>query len=72
MARQWHGGDGETPYSEAERVHDDRRHLLAAVTSAEMAVLCQPRGDLRRSRERPASRWLVADAARLSGVPGLR
>ncbi len=56
----------------AERVHDDRRHLLAAVASAEVAVLCQPRGDLRRSRERPASRWLVADAARLSGVPGLR
>lgn len=56
----------------ADRVHDDRRHLLAAVASADEAVLCQPRGDLRRSSERPASRWLVADAARLSGVPGLR
>ncbi len=56
----------------AARVHDDRRHLLAAMASAEQAVLCQPRGDLRRSGERPASRWLVADAARLSGVPGLR
>ncbi|MBW3557670.1 MAG: PD-(D/E)XK nuclease family protein [Actinobacteria bacterium] len=56
----------------AQRVHDDRRHLLAAMASADEAVLCQPRGDLRRSRERPASRWLVADAARLSGVPGLR
>ncbi len=56
----------------ADRVHDDRRHLLAAMASADEAVLCQPRGDLRRSGERPASRWLVADAARLSGVPGLR
>lgn len=56
----------------AHRVHDDRRHLLAAIASADQAVLCQPRGDLRRSGERPASRWLVADAARLAAVPGLR
>ncbi len=56
----------------AQRVNDDRRHLLAAIASAEVAVLCQPRGDLRRAGERPASRWLVADAARLAAVPGLR
>jgi RecB family exonuclease len=56
----------------AERVHEDRHHLLAAIASAEQAVLCQPRGDLRRSGERPASRWLLADAARLAGVPTVR
>ncbi|HWH33793.1 MAG TPA: PD-(D/E)XK nuclease family protein [Acidimicrobiales bacterium] len=56
----------------ADRIHVDRRHLLSAVASADQAVLGQPRGDLRRSRERPASRWLVADAARLSGVADLR
>ena len=54
----------------AHRVHDDRRHLLAAVAGADEAVLCQPRGDLRRSTDRPASRWLLDDAARLAGVAG--
>ena len=56
----------------ADRVHDDRRHLLAAIAAADVAVLCQPRGDLRRSGERPASRWLLADAARLAGVATVR
>lgn len=62
---------GELP-RRAHRVHDDRRHLLAAMASADRTVLCQPRGDLRRSGERPASRWLMAEAARLAAVPGLR
>jgi RecB family exonuclease len=56
----------------AHRVHDDRRHLLAAVAGAHEAVLCQPRGDLRRSGDRPASRWLLRDAARLACLPTLR
>jgi ATP-dependent helicase/nuclease subunit B len=56
----------------ADRVHDDRRHLLAALAVAGEAVLCQPRGDLRRSGERPASRWLLADAAALAAVERLR
>ena len=56
----------------AHRVHDDRRHLLAAVAGADEAVLCQPRGDLRRSTDRPASRWLLVDAARLAGVAVIR
>jgi hypothetical protein len=51
-----------------QRVHDDRRHLLAAIAGAQHAVLCQPRGDLRRSTDQPASRWLLADAARLAGL----
>ena len=38
----------------AHRVHDDRRHLLAAVAGADEAVLCCPRGDLRRSQSRLA------------------
>ena len=54
----------------AHRVHDDRRHLLAAVAAADEAVLCQPRGDLRQSTDRPASRWLLNDAARLAGCCG--
>ncbi|HVM52398.1 MAG TPA: PD-(D/E)XK nuclease family protein [Acidimicrobiales bacterium] len=43
-----------------ERHHDDHRHLLAAIAAAgSEAVLCSPRGDLRRSGERPPSRWLA-------------
>ena len=56
----------------AERVHDDHRHLLAAVAGAQEAVLTWPRGDLRKSSDQPASRWLLDDAARLSGVAGIR
>ena len=52
----------------AHRVHDDRRDLLAVIAGADHAVLSQPRGDLRRSTDQPASRWLLADAARLAGV----
>jgi ATP-dependent helicase/nuclease subunit B len=52
----------------AHRVHDDRRDLLAAIAGADHAVLSQSRGDLRRSTDQPASRWLLADAARLAGV----
>lgn len=55
----------------AHRVHDDRRDLLAVVAGADHAVLSYPRGDLRRSTERPASRWLLEDAAHLSGVENL-
>lgn len=56
----------------ADRIHDDHRQLLAAVGGADEAVLCWPRGDLRQSTDRPASRWLLSDAARLSGVAGIR
>ncbi len=56
----------------ADRIHDDHRNLLAAIASAGEAVFCWPRGDLRKSTDRPPSRWLLADAARLAGVPELR
>jgi ATP-dependent helicase/nuclease subunit B len=56
----------------AHRVHDDRRQLLAALAGADDAVLCWPRGDLRRSTAQPASRWLLNDAACLAGVPVIR
>ncbi len=49
----------------ADRLQDDRRQLLAAVAAAEEATLSFPRGDLRRSGDRAASRWLLADVARL-------
>ena len=55
----------------AERLQDDHRHLLAAVAAADQATLCFPRGDLRRRGDRAASRWLLADAARLAGRPSL-
>ncbi len=51
-----------------DRQLDDRRNLLAAIAGADRAVLSQPRGDLRRSTDQPASRWLLADAARLARV----
>jgi len=50
-----------------ERVHVERRQLLAALAGAEHATLCFPRGDLRRQADRTASRWLLADAAQLAG-----
>jgi RecB family exonuclease len=56
----------------ADRVHDDHRHLLAAIAGAQEAVLTWPRGDLRKSNDQPASRWLLDSAAELSGTPGIR
>jgi ATP-dependent helicase/nuclease subunit B len=56
----------------AERVHDDHRNLLAALAGAQESVLTWPRGDLRKSTDQPASRWLLDSAAVLSGVPGIR
>jgi RecB family exonuclease len=56
----------------AERVHDDHRHLLSVIAGADEAVLTWPRGDLRKSNEQPASRWLLDEAARLSGIEGIR
>jgi ATP-dependent helicase/nuclease subunit B len=55
----------------ADRVHDDHRHLLAAMAAAAETALSFPRGDLRRHGDRAASRWLLADAARLSGQDSL-
>jgi hypothetical protein len=51
----------------AEKVQDDHRHLLAAMAAAAETALYFPRGDLRRQGDRAASRWLLAEAARLSG-----
>ena len=51
----------------AEKVHDDHRHLLVAMAVAGQTTLSFPRGDLRRQGDRSASRWLLADAAHLSG-----
>ena len=45
-----------------ERSGDEHRHLLAALAAVGddgRAVLSTPRGDLRQSNERAASRWLV-------------
>jgi ATP-dependent helicase/nuclease subunit B len=50
----------------ADHVHDDHRHLLAAL-AAGPATVCFPRGDLRQPGSRTASRWLLDDASRLDG-----
>lgn len=55
----------------SHRVLDDRRNLLAAAASADITLFSYPRGDLRRSTDHPASRWLLADAARLASVDAI-
>lgn len=52
----------------ADHVHDDHRHLLAAL-AAGPATVCFPRGDLRQPGTRTASRWLLDDASALAGSP---
>lgn len=52
----------------AEHIHDDHRHLLAAL-AAGPATVCFPRGDLRQSGTRTASRWLLHEASALAGSP---
>ena len=52
----------------AEHIHDDHRHLLAAL-AAGPATVCFPRGDMRRSGARTASRWLLDDASALARSP---
>jgi RecB family exonuclease len=50
--------DGELPLRR-EQVDRQRRQLHAALAGAGRHLLCSPRGDLRASNERMASRWLV-------------
>lgn len=49
--------------------HVDRLHhqFLATVAGAEQQLLCVPRGDLRRSRDRVPSRWVLSVASQLAG-----
>jgi ATP-dependent helicase/nuclease subunit B len=49
---------GELPLRR-DRVGREQRRLLAALAAADRHLLCAPRGDLRSSGERVASRWLV-------------
>jgi ATP-dependent helicase/nuclease subunit B len=49
---------GELPLRR-DRVGREQRRLLAALAAADQHLLCAPRGDLRSSSERVASRWLV-------------
>jgi ATP-dependent helicase/nuclease subunit B len=62
--------DGELALR-VERANDDHRQLLAAMAAADHTTLSFPRGDLRRQGDRPASRWLLSDAAHLSGRDSL-
>ncbi len=56
---------GELPLR-ADRVERQHRHLLGALAGAQRQVLCAPRGDLRRSVERVASRWVLDLATALA------
>ncbi len=51
-----------------DRVGRDHRQVLAALAAAERHVLCLPRGDLRASNQRVASRWLADVASALAGT----
>ena len=58
--------DGELPLRRSH-LADQHRDLLAALAAASAGtVLCFPRGDLRRSTERTASRWLLQVASTLA------
>ncbi|HEX6235818.1 MAG TPA: PD-(D/E)XK nuclease family protein [Acidimicrobiales bacterium] len=57
---------GELPLRR-EHVGRQHRRMLAALSSADRQLLSAPRGDLRASNERVASRWLVDVARALDG-----
>ncbi len=42
-----------------DALDEQRRHFLAALTAAPALTILRPRGDLRRSSERPPSRWIA-------------
>jgi len=65
-ARAKTGGELDRPEHAVDRAH---RQLLAALAGARRQVLCVPRGDLRRSRARVPSRWVLDIAAELAGRP---
>jgi ATP-dependent helicase/nuclease subunit B len=50
------------------RVDREHRHLLATLAAANLHLLGYPRGDLRRSSERIASRWVLDIASELAGT----
>jgi RecB family exonuclease len=52
-----HGGPGVRLASDA--TDEQRRHFLAALAAAPALTILRPRGDLRRSSERPPSRWIA-------------
>jgi hypothetical protein len=64
--RERAAADGELTLrsSLAERRH---RELLAALAGASRHLLCVPRGDLRGSKERVPSRWVLQVAGALAG-----
>jgi len=49
------------------RVDREHRELLATLAGAQRHLLCVPRGDLRRSSERVASRWALELASSMAG-----
>ena len=62
--------DGALP-TIADRVELKRQHLHAAFAAAPTVVASFPRGDLRQTRERLPSRWLLPTLRTLSGKPQL-
>jgi len=62
--RQAATGELRLRADETERQHHE---LLATLAGAARHLLCVPRGDLRRSNEQVASRWVTAIASALGG-----
>ncbi len=68
-ADRWTVADQLRPRT--DRVGVEHRHLLAALAGARRRrVLVQPRGDLRRSVDRPPSRWLLDAVEQVDGSAG--
>ena len=61
---------GELP-TLADRIELGRRHLMDAFSAAPVVVASFPRGDLRQTRERLPSRWLLPTLRDLAGDPTL-
>ena len=62
--------DGQLP-TLADRIELKRKHLRAAFAAAPIVVASFARGDLRQTRERLPSRWLLPTLRVLSQDPGL-
>lgn len=58
--------------TDADRLRERHRALLAALASAPDVVATFPRGDLRRGAERLPSRWLMPTLRSLTGTPDLQ
>lgn len=62
--REATGGELASRRGQVDRLH---HQFLAVMSGADRQILCVPKGDLRRSRERVPSRWALDVASQLAG-----